>query len=99
MGREKKRGGWLGGDWEDGGCEVVTEEEIPTQNAAQTWPPASCGELRLAGFPLELDQLAYLRVWQGFYIMMRICKSSCFKPMEVMSGAEQGGASWSMGNQ
>ena len=45
-------GGWLGGDWEDGGCEVVTEEEIPTQNAAQTWPPASYGELRLAGFPL-----------------------------------------------
>ena len=38
--------------WEDGGCEVVTEEEIPTQNAAQTWPPASYGELRLAGFPL-----------------------------------------------
>ena len=48
----RKRGGWLGGDWEDGGCEVVTEEEIPTQNAAQTWPPASYGELRLAGFPL-----------------------------------------------
>ena len=48
----RKRGGWLGGDREDGGCEVVTEEEIPTQNAAQTWPPASYGELRLAGFPL-----------------------------------------------
>ena len=45
----RKRGG---GDWEDGGCEVVTEEEIPTQNAAQTWPPASYGELRLAGFHL-----------------------------------------------
>ena len=45
----RKRGG---GVREDGGCEVVTEEEISTQNAAQTWPPAFYGELRLAGFPL-----------------------------------------------
>ena len=51
------------------------------------------------GFPFKLEQLAYLRVWQGLYIMMRISKSSCFKTMEVMSGAEQGGASWSIGNQ
>ena len=50
--RKKEVAGWAGIVREDGGCEVVTEEEIPTQNAAQTWPPASYGELRLAGFPL-----------------------------------------------